>query len=103
MNNYETLADNVALDKVVDALKERGVEAIVLESKNDALEKIKSLIPAGVSVMNGTSATLQEIGYIDYLKSEKHSWNNLHKGILDEKDPAKQLYLENNLFFLTII
>ena len=40
--------------------------------------------------MNGSSVTLEQIGFVDYLKSGTHPWNNLHTGILAEKDPAKQ-------------
>ena len=43
--------------------------------------------------MNGASVTLDQIGFVDYLKGEEHSWNNLHKAIVEEKDPAKQMLL----------
>ena len=43
--------------------------------------------------MNGASQTLQQIGYVDYLKEGKHGWNNLHDAVLAEKDPAKQALL----------
>ena len=91
--NYTTLASDETLATVVAALKERNIEAMVVENKEAALEKIKELIPPGASVMNGSSTTLQQIGYIDYLKSGAHGWNNLHEGILAEKDPAKQALL----------
>ena len=43
--------------------------------------------------MNGSSRTLEQIGFVDYLKSGKHGWNNLHEAILNEKDKAKQAIL----------
>jgi hypothetical protein len=43
--------------------------------------------------MNGASVTLQEIGFVDYLKAGTHGWNNLHQGILEESDPEKQALL----------
>jgi hypothetical protein len=43
--------------------------------------------------MNGSSRTLEEIGFIDYLKSGNHGWKNLHEEILTEKDLAKQAVL----------
>jgi hypothetical protein len=57
------------------------------------LEKIKELIPRGASVMNGSSTTLNEIGFVDYLKSGEHGWNNLHENIINEKNPVKQASL----------
>lgn len=91
--NYAELASQETIDATVAALKERNIEGIVVETKTDALEKIKELVPAGVSVMNGASVTLEQIGFVDYLKSDTHGWNNLHKAIVAEKDPAKQAIL----------
>jgi L-lactate utilization protein LutC len=90
---YDQLASNENIEKTIVELAKRNVEAIVVENKSSALEKIKELIPAGVSVMNGTSTTLMEIGFVDYLKAGNHGWNNLHEAILAEKDPAKQAQL----------
>jgi len=91
--NYETLANMETVNKAIDALAQRGIEGIVVNNRPEALEKVKSLIPKGASVMNGSSRTLEEIGFIDYLKSEDHGWKNLHEEILAEKDPAKQAIL----------
>ncbi|MDB5266639.1 MAG: lactate utilization protein [Parcubacteria group bacterium] len=92
MTNFDTLASTESIEKTKKALIENGFLAEVVETGAEALEKIKSLIPAGASVHNGASVTLQEIGYIDYLKTET-SWNNLHAKILAETDPAKQAEL----------
>lgn len=81
------------INKTITALQANGVEALVVQNRAEALEKIKELIPAGASVMNGASKTLEQIGFIDYLKSGNHNWNNLHAGIVAEKDPAKQQIL----------
>jgi L-lactate utilization protein LutB len=91
--DYSQIASQEMIDATVAALKERNVEAIVVETKADALAKIKELIPQGVSVMNGSSKTLEAIGFIEYLKSGAHGWNNLHAGIVAETDPAKQAAL----------
>ncbi|MBW7944218.1 lactate utilization protein [Patescibacteria group bacterium] len=90
---FDTLASQESVDKTVAGLKERGVEPIVVEDGNAALDKIKELIPKGASVMNGASMTLKEIGFVDYLKSGKHGWNNLHEAIVKEQDPQKQAEL----------
>ena len=90
---YDQLATAKSLEKTIKSLNDNGFQAISVNTKAEALEKIKTLIPAGVSVMNGSSLTLGEIGFVDYLKSGKHNWKNLHKGILDETDPNKQAEL----------
>jgi len=91
--NYNTLAKKEAVDKVVQALAARNVGALVVENASEALLKIKELIPKGASIMNGSSTTLEQIGFVDYLKGGEHGWNNLHEGIIAEKDPGRQALL----------
>lgn len=85
--DYNTLAAKETLEKVVGELVKRHVEAVVVTNGVEALAKIKESIPAGASV------TLEQIGFVDYLKEEEHGWNNLHKVIVEEKDPVKQFAL----------
>lgn len=91
--NFETLASKEVIDLIIKALAERNIEAVVVDSAAEALAKIKELIPSGVSVMNGASVTLEQIGFVEYLKSGEHGWNNLHAGIAAEQDKAKQMEL----------
>ncbi len=90
---YDTLASKESVEKTMRALTERGHLPEFLESRVQALARIKELIPADASVMNGSSRTLEEIGFVQYLKDGEHGWNNLHKAILSEKDPATQAML----------
>lgn len=90
MTTYNEIPTDDIIEKTVAALTANRFNATVVNTKEEALEKIKSLIPAGASVHNGSSETLKEIGYIDYLKSGQHGWNNLHEGIIAETDPVKQ-------------
>lgn len=91
--NYNTLPTNEQVQKTAEALTQNGIEPIIVASGAEALKKIKELIPSGVSVMNGSSETLREIGFIDYLKEGTHGWNNLHATVLAEQDPQKQALL----------
>jgi len=91
--NYEKLPSEETITKTAEAIKQRGIEVIMADNKEEALEKIKSLIPEGASVMNGSSTTLDEIGFVDYLKSGKYSWKNLHEPISKEQDQQKRMIL----------
>ena len=99
MNTWDQLADDATIQKTIDALKEHNVEAIVVENGGDALAKIKELIPKGASVMNGSSRTLEQIGYADYAKSTDHGWNNLHGAVTAENDAAKRAELRKKSAF----
>ena len=91
--NYDTLATKGVVAITAAALKANGVETFVVENGSDALGKIKELIPQGASVMNGASRTLEQIGFVEYLKSGMHGWDNLHEAILAQTDNAKQAML----------
>ncbi len=93
MNECEHLASDETIKKTVASLKERNINVVVVATRAEALEKIKELIPAGAGVMNGSSVTLQEIGFVDYLQKGNHKWKNIHEDILKEKDPVKQVEL----------
>jgi L-lactate utilization protein LutC len=87
---YDTLASQDTVKKTAAALKEHNFNSVVVANKEEALAKIKETIPAGASVMNGASVTLEQAGYVEYLKSGAHPWHNLHAEVLAEKDPEKQ-------------
>ncbi len=97
--NYKTLVKKQTLTRLITQLKENGITAEVVATGNEALEKIKSYIPQGASVMNGSSTTLQQIGFVDYLKGTTHGWNNLHAAIIAEKNPEKQAALRQQAVF----
>jgi L-lactate utilization protein LutB len=90
---YDTIASEEILNKTIAALEQNGVNAEAVNTSTEALAKIKEYIPKGVSVMNGSSTTLQQIGFVDYLKSGQHPWHNLHEKILAEPDQVKQSLL----------
>ena len=91
--SYEIIPEKEVIQKTVEALTNNGFKTIVVDTKEQALAHIKTVIPHGASVMNGASTTLEQIGFVKYLQSEQHGWNNLHEAILAEKDTAIQMQL----------
>ncbi len=90
---YDTLASKGTVEKTMKALKPRGINPEFVNTKEDALNRLKQLIPPGVEVMTAGSTTLDQIGFTDLLISGKHPWKNLKNEILAEKDPVKQNWL----------
>jgi hypothetical protein len=80
--------DDIA--QTVKSIEARGVQVIRVQNGIQALSKIRELIPPGSEVMNGSSTTLIEIGYRDFLESGTHNWMNLHKIITAENDASKR-------------
>lgn len=93
---YTTLASKDVLDKTQAALEANGFRTMIAATKEEALAHVKSEIPQGASVMNGSSTTLNQIGFVDYLKSGEHGWHNTHEAILAETDPQKKAELRKS-------
>jgi L-lactate utilization protein LutC len=77
----------------MEALKARGIAAEVVQTREEALARLRALIPAGASISTGASLTLKEIGFEELLKSGTHPWRNLKAEYLAEKDPSRQLLM----------
>jgi L-lactate utilization protein LutB len=90
---YDTLASKEAVNKVMEVVKHRGINPEFVNTKEEALQRLKKLIPSDAEVMTGSSRTLEEIGFVDLLKSREHPWKNWKDIILAEKDEAKQMEL----------
>jgi hypothetical protein len=88
--DYSTLPTPAHIHRTLEAVQARGIEAELVETKEAALERVQSLIPAGAVVMTGGSMTLREIGLENLLITGKHPWRNFKADLLAEKDPAKQ-------------
>ncbi len=78
-----------SIQRTIDALAARNVEAILMEDGAAALEQLKKLVPEGSEVFVNTSETLATIGYTDYMH-DNASYANLHDQMLAHADPAEQ-------------
>jgi len=87
-SKYSQAASEEVLLRAKAGLESKHHFCTIVQSKTEALELVKSLIPADSSVATGGSTTLKEIGLIDFLKTET-GWNNLHAKILAEPDQGK--------------
>jgi hypothetical protein len=87
---YDTLADETTVLNLIPLLRERGIEADYVATGAEALARLTGLIPAAAEVNSGFSTTLEQIGFVDLLKTGSHKWINIKAGILAETDPMKQ-------------
>jgi len=87
---YNKLAAPEIIAKTTAALKERNILAQLVADKIEALEAVKKLLPDGAEIMTGGSTTLEQIGFVDLLKTGAHPWQSFKDKIFAEKDPAKQ-------------
>jgi L-lactate utilization protein LutC len=88
--NYDILPAGEIISKTIAALAERNISAQLVADKNEALEAVKKILPAGAKIMTGGSTTLEQIGFVDILKSGQHPWQSFKDKIFAEKDPVRQ-------------
>jgi L-lactate utilization protein LutB len=63
-----------AVQRLADALARRGIALTYAENGHEALRYLLERIPPGAKVMNGGSATLEQIGFLDALRSGRYHW-----------------------------
>ncbi|WP_058991697.1 lactate utilization protein [Haloarcula sp. CBA1127] len=88
--SLDELASEETIEETVENLEANGFDVIVVDSADDALAELQSLIPAEASVMNGHSTTLEEIGFDEYLSDGDHEWESLPDEIWSIDDDAKR-------------
>ncbi len=87
---YDRLAGEEAIIRTKESLERRGVNVIIVGSRQEALKKLEELLPEGVELMTGGSTTLDQIGFADFLIHNPEKYNKLKNAIFTERDPAKQ-------------
>ena len=90
---WNTLPSDDVVEQTVKAIEGRGIRVTLAGSAKDAMAVLKKVIPAGAEVMNGSSTTLIEIGYEDYISGNESGWNLMHKVITAENDDKKRAEL----------
>ena len=86
---WDRIPNKQTITRTIDALKNRGINAELVNTRSDALKLITARIPEGAEVMTAASTSLDEIGFTELLKSGAHQWKNLKQELMSEKDPAK--------------
>ena len=78
-----------SINRTIEALADRNVDAVLVESREAALAKLLQLVPEGCEVFVSTSETLDTIGYTEYMQGNDR-YINLHDQMLAQPDAASQ-------------
>ncbi len=78
-----------SISRTIEALAARNVDAVLVESREAALAKLKELVPEGCEVFVSTSETLDTIGYTEHMDGNDR-YINLHDQMLAQPDAASQ-------------
>ncbi|HSX09649.1 MAG TPA: LUD domain-containing protein [Candidatus Saccharimonadales bacterium] len=66
---WDTLVNSDSLTKTIDALKQNGIEAVVVDSAKEAKETVIKMLPEKAEVMTMTSITLETSGITDVVNT----------------------------------
>lgn len=78
------------VDNTVREIEARGINVLISRNGEEALDVLKKIIPPDAEVMNGSSTTLIEIGYEEYIAGGKSGWTVVHDLIRAENDDRKR-------------
>ncbi len=92
MNDFNTPATQESITKTIAALKENGIEAVLVEDGEEAKKKALELIPKGAEVMTMTSVTLDTLGISKEI-NESGKFNSVRAQFakLDPKTEGKRM------------
>jgi len=79
---YSAVPAAAVIDKTIAALKEKKYNVYVADTRADALRITTGLLPAGgASLSTGSSTSLHDIGFVDWLKSPAAAAHTNYKGL----------------------
>lgn len=93
MNEWTTVPSDEVIKSTAEKLSSHNMETFIVENKEEALAKLKALIPAGKDIHTGSSTTLNQIGFMDHLKDETSGYNYLGDKVRNENDEKKRAEL----------
>lgn len=92
-NIWNRIPSPEIVEKTAREIEKRGIKVIIAADGEEALDLLKTIIPPGAEVMNGSSTTLIEIGYEDYISGGNSGWKPVHLAITAENDDRKRAEL----------
>jgi L-lactate utilization protein LutC len=89
---WNTLANDESIKKTADALKENGIDTIVVKDGEEAKKKILEMIPKNSEVMTMTSITLETTGIANAL-NETGDYDSIKTKLskLDRNKDAREM------------
>lgn len=84
---WAMLASSETVAKTIEALKDNGIEAVLVDTAAQASEKVLEMIPQGSEVFTMTSVTLEMIG-LDKEINESGKFRSVRKQLNAETDES---------------
>jgi LUD domain len=80
------------LDRVAEAMRSHGIEAIVVDTGADARDAVLSTVPEGAEVHSGKSKTIEELGLFDiFMESGRYDFIRQRLFKMDRKTQGREM------------
>ena len=83
------LASEMSILRTLESLTQRNLNALVVDSADEALSLLISLVPSGSEVYCGTSETLTGIGFPEFIRNNP-AYRSLDQEFESESDPQNK-------------
>lgn len=93
MTKWNQLANEQIIKKTVEALKQNGIETLVVTTGPEAKKRVLAIIPRNSEVMTMSSVTLDAIGLSEEINKSKSRFKPLRDKLysLDRKTQAQEM------------
>lgn len=92
MTAYKQIARKNLAIQMIEHLKKRNMEGYYCETKKEALEKAISFLPSQCSISQGGSESLNEIGFMDYMKVHKDDYQIIDRFAGKTVEEKREIY-----------
>lgn len=89
-DRWNRIPDEATIDRTVRAIGARNIRVVRTATADATRQALLDLIPEEAEVMNGSSTTLNEIGFEQLLKENPKRWRDFHAVITAENDEEKR-------------
>ena len=86
---WDELADDERTGRTANALRQRGIEVIIVQNRDEAKGKVLELIPKKAEVLHVASVTLEETGISKYI-DESGDYDSLNAKVRGVDDAAER-------------
>ena len=87
---WDRIPDDATISRTVEAIRARNINVILTNTTEEGLRAFVDLLPEGAEIMNGSSTTLNEMGFDRVLEENRKGWRDYHAVITAENDTEKR-------------
>ena len=82
----------IQAEHVIKQMERRHFNAYYCSTKEEALSKALSIIEKGAVIASGGSATIEEVGLLNYIKTHSEEYTFIDRSIAKNEEEKRQIH-----------